>query len=71
MAICGVDCLYFTLLVEGDVGYDPDLAGSKGKCTLCPPVPSGSYRDDLSEWPKVLATDSCNQCRCRGCTPKQ
>ena len=64
MQWCGT-CNYWIQLVLGDVGYDP--AVMRGKCVICPPRPTGEYKNDLSAWPIVLFTDFCNLCRCVGC----
>lgn len=59
-------CPHYVPLIQGDIGYNEDE--NNGKCTLCPPVPTGSYHGDLALWPIVEATQAeCSQCRCRGC----
>jgi hypothetical protein len=65
MFTCGT-CPYWDILVPSMEGYDPKLV--LGRCLLCPPVPTGEYKGDYSQWPIVLATNYCNLCRCRGCS---
>jgi hypothetical protein len=64
MPLCNA-CPYWDVLVAGEEGYDLDVV--RGRCQLCPPIPTGTYRADYSQWPITLGTDQCDQCRCRGC----
>ncbi|MBU1067827.1 hypothetical protein KKE60_08575 [Patescibacteria group bacterium] len=68
MANCD-DCVYYSALVEGDLGYDPDEA--RGYCLMCPPRPTGEYRVELAQW-TIVAADHlmCGMCMCRGCASK-
>jgi hypothetical protein len=60
-------CPYWTALLPGDLGYDSIYDGLKGYCTLCPPIPNGEYKGELSDWPITYIYQLCNLCRCRGC----
>lgn len=65
MATCA-DCIYYTELVPGDLGYSADEV--RGRCSFCPPWPTGDYREELAQWSIVLGShEDCALCRCRGC----
>lgn len=70
MAITCSICPNYVSLAHGEEGFDDDE--ERGRCTLCPPTPTGSYHGDLALWPIVVASEEgCVFCKCRGCVIPQ
>lgn len=56
MALTHDACGYFQLLVVGDLEYNPAYT-TRGRCIACGPLPIGSYRGELAQWPIIEGSD--------------